>query len=136
MKIMLRGRGVVKGFGEGEALVTRQGISFTGGVDIESGIIVEKNHELEGKSIVNKVLVFPAGKGSVGASSELYHASKAGTAPRAIINKQLDPPLVFGAILVRLPLMCDLNKDPIETIRTGDYVKVDATRGIVEITRK
>ena len=136
MKIILKGRGVVKGVGEGEALVTSQGISFTGGVDIESGIIVEKHHELEGKSIVNKVLVFPAGKGSVGASSELYHASKAGTAPRAIINKQLDPPLVFGAILVNLPLICDLDKDPIETIKTGDYVKVDATRGIVEITRK
>jgi hypothetical protein len=136
MQIVLKGRGVVKGVGEGEALVTSQGISFTGGIDIESGIIIERNHELEGKSIVNKVLVFPAGKGSVGASSELYHAVKAGTAPRAIINKELDPPLVFGAILVKVPLVCDLDKDPIKTIKTGDYVKVDANRGIVEVTRK
>ena len=72
----------------------------------------------------------------MGASSELYHAAKAGTAPRAIINKELDPPLVFGAILVNLPLMCDLDQDPIKTIKTGDHVKVDATNGIVEITRK
>ena len=58
------GRTIYKGIAQGEALVTSMGISFFGGVDPETGVIVERGHELEGQSIAGKVLVFPTGKGS------------------------------------------------------------------------
>ena len=60
----LTGRRIFKGKTEGEALVTSQSISFYGGVDPDTGTVVEKGHELEGQSITDKVLVFPSGKGS------------------------------------------------------------------------
>jgi predicted aconitase with swiveling domain len=56
------GRTIYKGKVSGQALVSSQGISFFGGVDPDTGIIVERGHELEGKSIAGKVLVFPMGK--------------------------------------------------------------------------
>jgi uncharacterized protein len=68
----LQGRKIYPGQAEGEALVTRMGISFFGGVDPESGRIVEKGHELEGETVSGKILVFPTGKGSTVGSYTLY----------------------------------------------------------------
>ena len=59
-----QGRKIYQGLAQGETLVTSMGISFFGGVDPDSGLIVEKDHELEGQSISGKILVFPTGKGS------------------------------------------------------------------------
>ena len=58
----LHGRTIYQGTAEGEALVTSMGISFFGGVDPDTGIVVEKGHQLEGQSISGKVLVFPTGQ--------------------------------------------------------------------------
>ena len=66
MKIDLRGRVVSRGITEGEALVTREPISFLGGVDIKTGIIVERNYELKGNCITRKVLVFPGERALAG----------------------------------------------------------------------
>ena len=59
-----KGRRIYKGKVEGFALVTTVDISFYGGVDPETGEVVEKDHPLEGKSVAGKVLVMPSGKGS------------------------------------------------------------------------
>ncbi|MEM2982867.1 MAG: DUF126 domain-containing protein, partial [Candidatus Bathyarchaeia archaeon] len=72
MEIKLRGRGLVKGIVEGEALVSRQPISFLGGVDPATGIIMERGHELEGCIVTDKVLVFPHSKGSTVSSYVLF----------------------------------------------------------------
>ena len=64
--LVLRGRKVVGGMTEGEALVTRQTISTWGGVNAVKGIITERRHELRGQSFKDKVLVFPSAKGSSG----------------------------------------------------------------------
>ena len=82
----LTGRKISSGNAEGEALVTSMGISFYGGVDPETGRVVEKGHELEGQSIAGRVLVFPTGKGSTVGSYTLYRLKKAGLAPVAIVN--------------------------------------------------
>ncbi|MFX1475197.1 MAG: DUF126 domain-containing protein [Promethearchaeota archaeon] len=126
----LHGRKIAKGNAEGEALVTSQGISFYGGVDPDSAVVVEKGHELEGKSISGKILVFPRGKGSTVGSYVIYQLAKTGKAPIAIVNKECETITAVGCIISDIPAV---DKIPIEKIKTGDHLYVDATNGLVEI---
>jgi len=125
----LNGRKICKGKAEGEALVTTQGISFFGGVDPANGIVTEKGHELEGKSIKGKVLVFPQGKGSTVGSYALYRMKKQGTAPVAIVNKECETIVAVGAIISEIPCV---DKVDISQIKTGQKVKVDGDNAKVE----
>ena len=77
----LKGRIIYKGKAEAEALVTTMPISFYGGVDPNTGVVMEKGHELNGVSIKGKVLVFPQGKGSTVGSYTLYRLKKNGVSP-------------------------------------------------------
>lgn len=125
-----QGRKIAKGTAKGEALVTSQGISFYGGVDPDSAVIVEKGHELEGKSVSGKVLVFPRGKGSTVGSYVIYQLAKTGKAPVAIVNKECETITAVGCIISEIPAV---DKIPIEKIKTGDQLYIDATNGLVEI---
>ena len=124
----LQGRKVFKGKAAGEALVTTQDISFYGGCDPETGQIVEKGHQLEGKSIAGKILVFPTGKGSTVGSYVLYALRKAGKAPLAIVNKTVDPVVAVGCIISEIPAVDQVQ---IDKLRTGQKLEVDADRGTV-----
>lgn len=135
-KIVLHGRKVVGGCAEGEALVTRDTISGWGGVNPMNGTIIETRHELNGRSFKDKVLVFRGAKGSSGWSVTFHIARLAGSAPRAMIFNEMTTKVALGAVVVRAPAVTDLEQDPLEIIETGDWVKVDGDRGIVEITKK
>lgn len=126
----LRGRTIFPGCVKGEALVTLQGISFFGGVDPATGKIVEKGHELEGKSIAGKVLVFPSGKGSTVGSYTLYRLKKNGMAPLAVINAECETITAVGCIIAEIPC---IDRIPINRLRTGYSVVVDARHGEVEV---
>ena len=126
----LEGRKIYKGVAEAEAIVTKDAISFYGGVDPENGEIVEAGHELEGVSITGKVLVFPTGKGSTVGSYTMYRMRKNNTAPAAIINEQIDTIIAVGCIISEIPCV---DKIKINNIKSGQKVIVDGTRGIVEI---
>ncbi|MBN1214725.1 MAG: DUF126 domain-containing protein [Candidatus Lokiarchaeota archaeon] len=126
----LKGRKIYKGIASGEAIVTTQGISFFGGVDPESGIVVEKDHELEGQSISDKVLVFSTGKGSTVGSYTMYQMKKGNNAPLAIINETIDTIIAVGCIISEIPCV---DKIDISKIKTGQRVTVDGTNGIVKI---
>lgn len=134
-KIIIKGRGVFKGVAEGEALVTRQPISFLGGIDPNTGTVVEKGHELEGQNIAGKVLIFPGGKGSTAGSFVIYSASLRGTAPVAMINLEAEPIIATGAVIGGIPLVDRLERNPIEVIKNKDRVRVDGEKGVVEIIR-
>ena len=134
--IRMIGKRVVGGVAEGEAVVTIQQISFMGGVDSASGIVKEIGHELEGKSVKGKVLVFPRGKGSSEGALKLYEMSIQGTAPVAIINVETGPIIAVGAVLGKIPTIHKLDQDPTKAIRSGDFLKVNADMGTVEICRK
>ncbi|MEM2001185.1 MAG: DUF126 domain-containing protein, partial [Candidatus Methanomethylicaceae archaeon] len=108
-----RGRGVAKFVGKGEALVSRQGISFFGGVDPTTGLIREKGHDLCGQDVTGKVLVFPKGKGSTVGSYVLYQLKKNGHAPAGIINVETEAIIATGCILAEIPLVDKLEVDPI-----------------------
>lgn len=129
----MKGRSISRGRAEGIALVTSQSISFLGSVDPATGMVVEKGHELIGTSLANTVLVFPSGKGSTVGSYVIYQLKKNGVAPIALINRSAEPIVAVGAIISDIPMVDDIEPDPINTIKTGDYVKVDGTKGIVEI---
>src|SRR5665811_70768 len=132
MTTKLKAHVVSRGMAQGVALVTSQPISFLGSVDVKKGIVVEKGHELEGKSISGKVLVFPGGKGSTVGSYAIYQLKKNGAAPIAIINVKAEPIVAVGAIISDIPLVDNVEKNPVESIRTGDKVLVDAIVGSVE----
>ncbi|MBN1896338.1 MAG: DUF126 domain-containing protein [Candidatus Aenigmarchaeota archaeon] len=127
--MILKGRKVAKGTAEGDALVSREGISFYGGVDPETGIVGEKGHQLEGKSVSGKVLVFPTGKGSTVGSYVIYDMSKRGTAPAAIVNKEIETIIAVGAIISGVPCV---DRIDIEKIKNGDRIRVDGDKGTVE----
>jgi predicted aconitase with swiveling domain len=124
----LKGRIISKGKGAGEALVTSQPISFYGGVDPNTGEIIEKGHELQGKSVKGKVLVFPTGKGSTVGSYTLYRMKKNDTAPAGIINKECETVVAVGAIISEIPCV---DKIDIARIKTGDRVRIENDMVIV-----
>lgn len=131
--ITLHGRKVVGGYAEGEALVTRQTISGWGGVNPMQGTIIETRHELRGQSFKDKILVFPGAKGSSGWSAMFHMTRLAGTAPKAMIFNEMTTKVALGAVVMRVPSVTDLDRDPLGLIETGDWIKVDGDRGIVEI---
>ncbi|MHA1577483.1 MAG: DUF126 domain-containing protein [Candidatus Thorarchaeota archaeon] len=124
------GRKIFGGVTEGEVLATSEDISFYGGCDPETGVIVEKGHELEGQSVSGKILVFPTGKGSTVGSYVLYALSKAGKAPLAIINQSTDPVVAVGCIISEIPAVDQID---IEELKTGEKVRVDADKGVITV---
>ena len=131
--IVLTGRRVVGGVAEGEALVTRQTISGWGGVNAMTGTIIESRHDLKGVSFAGKVLVFPGAKGSSGWSGTFHMTRLAGTAPVALVFTTTTTKVALGAVVMRVPSVTDLDRDPFGLIETGDHVRVDGDRGTVEV---
>ncbi len=124
----LQGRTIYQGIASGEALVTSMGISFFGGVDPNTGVVVEKGHELEGQSIGGKVLVFPSGKGSTVGSYTLYRLKMNGVAPAAIINAECETITAVGCIIAEIPCV---DRIPIDRLTTGLHISIDGAHGIL-----
>jgi len=136
MKITLKCHKIVGGYGEGEALVSHEPVCFYL-TDPKTGIVRERNHELAGKNIAHKVLVFPSGKASsVVQIDGLFKLASHNLAPKAMIVKDIETVLIVSAVIAKVPLVDRLEKDPFETIQTGDLVKVDAEKGTVTVTRQ
>ncbi len=123
------------GFAEGEALVTREEVSGWGGVEPRHGRIIESRHEISGCSFKGKVLVFPGAKGSSGWSGMFHMARLHGSAPRAMVFNAMSTKIALGVVVTRVPAITDLEEDPLEVIETGDWVQVDADRGVVVIEK-
>ncbi len=126
----LKGRTIYAGNAEGRALVTSMGISFYGGVDPETGMVVERGHELEGQCVAGVVLVFPTGKGSTVGSYTLYRLKHAGLAPVAIVNAECETITAVGCIIAEVPCVDQVD---IQQLITGMKVRVDAGVGLVEV---
>ena len=118
----LRGRIIYKGKAEGEALVTSMPISFYGGVDPNTGVVIEKGHELQGISVKGKILVFPTGKGSTVGSYTLYRMKKNGTAPAGMVNRECETVVAVGAIISEIPC---LDKIDIAKIKAGQKIQLE-----------
>jgi predicted aconitase with swiveling domain len=133
--VVLTGRGLVGGVAEGEALVTREAISGWGGVEPRKGRVIESRHELVGQSFAGKVLVFRGAKGSSGWSGMFHMSRLMGSAPAAMVFTTMNTKIALGVVVTHVPAITDLDGDPFELIRTGDWVQVDADRGLLTVTR-
>ncbi len=130
----LHGRKVVGGVVEGEALVSHETISGWGGIDPAQGTIIERRHELFGVCFTGKILVFPGAKGSSGWSGFFQTTRLLGTAPLGMIFTVTTTKSALGAVVTRVPAISDLDQDPVAVIRTGDWLRLDGDRGVVEVT--
>ncbi len=123
------GRMISPGKAKAEAIVSDEPIGFYGGVDIETGIVIEKDHPLEGECVTGKILVFPRGKGSTVGSYVIYGLQKNNVGPAAIVNEETETIVATGAILAGIPCIDHID---ISHFKTGDILRVDADKGIVE----
>lgn len=123
------GRMISPGKAEGEAIVSPEPIGFYGGIDPKTGIVIEKGHPLEGKTVTGKILVFPRGKGSTVGSYVIYGLEKNGVGPKAIVNEETETIVATGAILAGIPCVDHIDTSQFET---GNHLKVDADKGTVE----
>src|SRR5512136_1950529 len=112
----IHGRSIYRGTACGEAIVTKQAISFFGGIDPETGIVVERSHDLEGQCIAGMVLVFPTGKGSTVGSYTLYRLKHSGHAPLATLNSECEIITAVGCIIAEIPCVDQL---PVHEIQSG-----------------
>ncbi len=126
----MKGRMISPGKVEGEAIVSPDPIGFYGGIDAKTGIVIEKDHPLEGQCVTDKILVFPCGKGSTVGSYVIYGLKKNNAAPKGIINKETETIVATGVILAGIPCVDQID---IEKIQDGDTVLLDADNGSVEI---
>jgi predicted aconitase with swiveling domain len=131
--MILKGRKVMGGKAEGEALVSSESVSFYGGVDPVTGCITEPGHCCCGENITGKIFVFPMGKGSTVGSYVIYRMKKLGTAPAAIINQETEAIIATGCVISDIPLIDKIEQDPLKVIKNGMYVKVNSDKGIIEI---
>jgi len=127
---------VCAGKAEGEAVVYNGPFSFLGDLNPATGKVPVPRHELEGISLVDKVFVFTTGKGSSGGDFAAWAAKENNNAPAAIICLESEPVLTGAVLVTKIPAVDQPEKNVLELIKTGDYVKVDATAGIIEIVEK
>src|SRR5208337_4192079 len=99
-----------------------QPISFYGGVDPTTGIVIAKGHELQGQSVKGKILAFPTGKGSTVGSYTLYRTKQNGTAPAGIINGECETVVAVGVIIRESPCV---DKIEISKIKTGEKIQIE-----------
>jgi predicted aconitase with swiveling domain len=126
----LKGRRIFGGKARGNAMVSREALSFFGGVNPDTGIIEEEGHPLQGRSVSGRVLVFPHGKGSTVGSYTLYRMKKTGTAPIAILNRECETIVAVGAIIAEIPCM---DRIDIDRIPDDAVLLVDVDNGRVEV---
>jgi len=143
VKIILKGHKGIGGVAEGEALVSKNALSYifdVGGIwhDPMSAKVTNKIEmpDWYGKDLAGKVLVFPTGRGGIFSTAMLMGLAKKGLGPKAMINVVTHPVFAYACIVMNIPTVDRLNKNPCEIIETGDWVKVDAPRGTVEVTKK
>jgi len=132
-RITLHGRKVVGGRAEGEALVTHDTVPGWGGVNPVQGIITEVRHELRGVSFAGRILVCRGAKGSSGWSA-MFHTAR--LAPLALVFNEMTTKVALGAVVMRIPSVTDLDRDPLDLIETGDWVVVDGDAGTVTIEKR
>ncbi len=133
---VLVGRAVVAGSAKGTALVSREPLSFWGGICPHTGEIIDRRHERSGEVVTDRVFVFPRGKGSSTSSATLMEIIRTGVAPAAIINLNVDPILALGGIVSdelygkALPIVV-LDEQDFYSIKEGDYLTIESNGKVI-----
>ena len=126
-------RMISKGKVSGRTIVTKNSISFLGGVDPKTGVVIDKKHELFDQCITDKILVIPSGKGSTVGSYVIYQMIKNNTAPKAIICQNAEPIIAIGAIISKIPMVDNPEVDIVNSLENDICVTVDADNSLISI---
>jgi uncharacterized protein len=130
---------VARAFGpavEGEAVVSAEGFSPRYDLDRWSGLITKRGHKLEGTSVRDRILFFPTAKGGIAAGWAFYDIKHKGIAPRALVFGVTNPVMVQGAVFAGIPITEGWDPPPAGLVRTGDWVRVDPARKVIELVRR
>ncbi len=130
---------VERAFGEvveGEAVVSDEGFSPRYDLDRWTGLISKPGHKLEGTQIRDKICFFPTAKGGIAAGWAFYDIKHKGIAPKALVFGVTNPVMVQGAIFANMTITEGWSRQPGDCIRTGDWVRVDPGRRIIELLRR
>ena len=130
---IIKCRKISKGYAEGEVILTKDPLSFLGGVNPDNGVVIDSKHELYGRNMTGKVLVIPSGKGSTVGSYVLFQMAKNKTAPRAIVAIEAEPIIATGAIMAGIPMVDRPEAEILNILHNGDQVVVDADSGFLKI---
>jgi predicted aconitase with swiveling domain len=133
---IIKCRKISKGYAEGEVILTKDPISFLGGVNPEKGVVIDSKHELYNKNISGKVLFIPSGKGSTVGSYVLFQMAKNKTAPLAIVALEAEPIIATGAIMAGIPMVDQPEEEVFDILHNGDKVAVDADSGFIRILKQ
>lgn len=128
----IKGKVIFAGEAQGETLVSREAISFLGGVDPESGVIKEEGHPLEGESLKGKILILPGGKGSTVGSYVLYQMKKNAVAPEGIFSLRGGEMMASGAIISAIPMLFE-PKGELLSLPSGKKARLNAREGYIEV---
>lgn len=124
---------ISEGCAEAEAIVSKDHIMFYL-MNPETGEVIEKAHDLEGKSVAKKILIFPGGKGSsVVQADGLFQLNMHQNMPAAMVVQFPETVLVSSAIIMEVPMVDKVDPEFYETVKDGDHIRVDADHGVIEI---
>lgn len=129
-------RSIVDGMVEGEAIVSPNPISFFGEIDPHSGIVIDSKNPLYGKTIANKIFVFPEGRGSTVGSYVIYGLKKNQVSPLALVANKAETIVIAGAILAEITLVDQFEEDVTNVIKNGDIIQIDTENRILKIKEK
>lgn len=133
MENIIKCRRISKGKVEGSVILTKQPLSFLGGVDPNTGKVIDQGHELYQQNVKDKILVIPSGKGSTVGSYVIFQMAKNHTAPLAILALEAEPIIATGAIMAGVPMVDRPDADILQLLKTGDRVEVDADSETIKI---
>jgi len=131
IKMVIKCRTISKGEATGELIVSTEPLSFLGGVNPNTGEVIDPNHELKGKFINDKILFIPGGKGSTVGSYVIFQMKKNNVAPSAIICLKAEPIIATGAIISDIPMVD--SPESTDGLVSGVKVAVNGEKGKITL---
>ncbi len=130
---IIKCRKISRGKAKNKVIVSKDPLSFLGGVDPKTGNVIDRGHQLFQQNITDKILVIPSGKGSTVGSYVIFQMAKNKTAPLAIIAMEAEPIIATGAIMASIPMVDHPEENVLEILKDGDMVEVDASSGMIKV---
>jgi uncharacterized protein len=136
METAIKCRRISRGKVKGQVIITKEPLSFLGGVDPTTGRVIDQGHELYQQNLKDKILVIPSGKGSTVGSYVIYQMVKNQTAPKGILALEAEPIIATGAIMAGVPMVDRPEVDILDILKNGDFIELDADSEIIKIINK
>ena len=127
----LKAKVLFDGAAQGPVLVLSEALSFWGGLDPATGLIIDKRHPQAGESVADKVLAMPALRGSAGSAGSLAEAFKNGHGPAALVLGEADTAPIAAALVVQhlygrqVPIL-EIQPEELRALETGAWVSIGA----------